>query len=208
VTNEKFGPETARRWSEDAYADPVAYLEHRADLIRSLGPPLVAGDRVLDLACGDGGLADYLLPHGLAYIGVDASPAMVAAARGRLAGRAEIVEEAIGDFRTDAAVAATTLFRSLYYVGDRATFFRRAAEFTEKKLVFDLSPRRYRVDTIRAELLAAGFARIWLRPFFVPQTLALPRLARRALVAAERTGAPARLLLRFRFTYVCAAART
>jgi SAM-dependent methyltransferase len=208
VTREKFGPNAAWGWTEYAYADPAAYLEHRAELIRLLGPPLAAGDRVLDLACGDGGLAEHLLPHGLSYVGVDASPAMVAAARARLAGRAEILEGTIRDFRPDAAVAATTIFRSLHYVEDRPAFFRRVRDFTDKKLVFDLSPRRYRLETIRAELLAAGFERIRLRPFFVPQTRALPRLAQRALVAAELSGPPARLLLRFRFTYVCAAAPT
>ena len=41
-----------------------------------------------------------------------------------------------------------------------------------------------------------------MRPFFVPQTVALPRPLGRALVAAERAGPLARLALRFRFTYV------
>ena len=37
-----------------------AYLAHRAELVLALGPQLAPGDTVLDLACGDGGLADYL----------------------------------------------------------------------------------------------------------------------------------------------------
>jgi hypothetical protein len=42
----------------------------------------------------------------------------------------------------------------------------------------------------------------------VPQTRALPRLALDALRAAERTMPLARLLLRRRFSYVCAAWRS
>jgi ubiquinone/menaquinone biosynthesis C-methylase UbiE len=47
-------------WSERAYADSRTYLAARAELVRTLGPPLVRGDVVLDLACGDGGLAAFL----------------------------------------------------------------------------------------------------------------------------------------------------
>jgi SAM-dependent methyltransferase len=207
VSTAKFGPESAERWSEEAYADPVSYLRHRADLVRMVGPPLVPGDRVLDLACGDGGLAEFVLPHGLAYFGVDASPAMVEAARARLGDRAEIELGTVEEFRPAAPVAATTIFRALYYAPDRAAFFRRVAEFTEKKLVFDLNPRRYSVSDVRAELAAAGFARLELRPFFVPQTVALPYPALRVLLAAERLRPLAQVLLKLRFTYLCAASR-
>ena len=67
-------------WSDREYADPVPYLRHRAELIVSLGPRLEPGDRLVDLACGDGGLADFL--PGIEYVGVDADPKMVEEARG------------------------------------------------------------------------------------------------------------------------------
>src|SRR5439155_24630344 len=71
----------ADRLSDEAYADPAAYLAHRADLVVSLVPRLEPGETVLDLACGDGGLADFLpRPR---YVGVDASPEMVKAAARR-----------------------------------------------------------------------------------------------------------------------------
>src|SRR5207253_83808 len=35
----------ASHWTEEAYADAQAYLEHRADLVISLGVPLGPGDR-------------------------------------------------------------------------------------------------------------------------------------------------------------------
>jgi SAM-dependent methyltransferase len=191
----------AEGWSEGQYADPSGYLRHRADLVVSLGPWLVAGDRVVDLACGDAGLADFL--RGYDYIGVDASEEMVDAARARGA-RVELAD--LNDFRPDEPVAATTCFRAIYYARDRRAFLRHVAEYTEKKLVFDLNPRQYRLEDVRRDLAAAGFDRLELRPFLVPQTVALPTPLRRAAIALERTPL-AQLLLRFRFTYCCAAFR-
>ena len=72
--------DTAAGWSVEQYADSAAYLRHRAELVVSLGPRLEPGDRVLDLACGDGGLAEHL--DGFEYLGVDANPAMVAVSHG------------------------------------------------------------------------------------------------------------------------------
>jgi hypothetical protein len=73
--------------------------------------------------------------------------------------------------------------------------------------VFDLNPRQYRVEDVRTDLLAAGFDRFELRPFFSSQRFALPAFAESALHALERTPL-AKLLLRFRFSYVCAASRS
>jgi SAM-dependent methyltransferase len=186
---------SAEGWSEEQYADAHAYLTHRAELIRSLGPPLQPGDTVLDLACGDGGLADFLT--GLRYVGVDASEEMVAAgtARGRV-----LVHADLNDYEPPEPVQATTIFRAVYYARDRRALFIRTRSYTQRKLVFDLNPRQYRLEDVRADLQAAGFTRLDTRPFFVPQTRAVP-----LLTALERSGALARLLLRYRFTLLCAA---
>jgi SAM-dependent methyltransferase len=188
-------------WTETAYADPHAYLAHRAALIRSLGPSLGPGDTLLDLACGDGGLADHL--PGIRYRGVDSSPEMVESARAR--GR-EVTLADLNDYEPAEPVAATSCFRAIYYASDRRELFRRIAGYTEKKLVFDLNPRQYRVDHVRADLRSAGFDRLDLRPFFSPQRFSLPAFATAAFHALERTPL-APLLLRFRFSYVCAASR-
>jgi SAM-dependent methyltransferase len=195
----------AERWSEEQYADPVAYLAHRADLVRTVGPELHAGDSVVDLACGDGGMADFLLPHGLVYLGVDASEEMVEAARRRLGDRARIVLDDLNDYEPPAPVAATTCFRAIYYARDRREFLCKVAGYTERKLVFDLNPRRYDVEELRADLRAAGFDVLELRPFFVPQNHALPGPLVTFLRLAERSGPLARLALTRRFSYVCAA---
>ena len=203
TTTEKYDPQ-AERWTETAYADAARYLRHRAGLVVSLGPPLVAGETVLDLACGDGGFGEPLRAYGLRYVGVDASQPMVEAARRRLGGDVQLAD--LNEFRPAAAVAATTVFRAIYYAHDRASFFRHVAEYTERKLVFDLNPRQYDLDDVRNDLRAAGFGRLELRPFLVPQRVALPGPVASALEAVERTPL-ARLALRFRFTYVCAASR-
>jgi SAM-dependent methyltransferase len=195
---DKYG-EGAERWTESAYADASAYLAHRAELVVSLGPRLQPGDSVLDLACGDGALGDFLPQQ--RYLGVDASPQMVEAAR--RAGR-EVVHADLNDYEPTERVAATTIFRAIYYARDRRAFLRRVAGYTDKKLVFDLNPRQYRLEDVRADLRAAGFDRLALRPFFAPQTRRLPRAA---VVALERSGPLALLVLRFRFTYLCAAFR-
>lgn len=197
----------AEEWTERAYADASAYLAHRAGLVVSLGPRLEPGDEVLDLACGDGGLGDALLERGLRYRGVDSTPEMAAQARLRLGDRARVDVGDLNDYAPPAPVAATTVFRAIYYTHDRRAFFRHVAGYTQKKLVFDLNPRQYRVDDVLADLRAAGLARVELRPFFVPQTVALPRPLVALAKALERTGPLARLALRVRFTYLVAASR-
>jgi SAM-dependent methyltransferase len=203
VTTEKYDPQ-AERWTETAYADADAYLAHRAELVVSLGPRLAPGDVVLDLACGDGGLGGHLLGLGVDYRGVDASEPMVEAARRRLGDRVDVGD--LNTYEPAAPVAATTVFRAIYYADDREAFFRRVAGFTTTKLVFDLNPRQFPLETVRAELRRAGWDGLALRPFLFPQRHSPPRVLRPLLVAAERTPL-ARLALRWRFTYLVAAFR-
>jgi SAM-dependent methyltransferase len=201
MTGEKYGAK-AERWSENAYADAETYLAHRGELILSVGPPLQIGDSLLDLACGDGGLADYL-PE-IRYLGVDASEEMVEAARRR---GHDVVLGDLNDYEPPQPVAATTCFRAIYYAADRAGFFGRVAGYTEGKFVFDLNPRQYRVADVCADLRAAGFDGVTLWPFFSPQHRSLPRPATRALHALEHAGPLARLVLALRFSYLCVAFR-
>lgn len=191
----------AERWSEQAYADPNTYLAERATVVLTLGPALMPGDTIVDLACGDGGLADFLPEQ--RYLGVDGNAEMVAA--GARHGR-ELVEADMNDFHPPEPVDATTMFRALYYARDRRALFAQIAGYTTKKLVFDFNPREFRVEDVHADLRTAGFAEIETRPFFVPQTRALPRPVLAALRLLERTPV-AGLLLRARFTIVCAASR-
>jgi trans-aconitate methyltransferase len=207
VTKEEQYARQAADWSERQYADAAAYLAHRADLVVSLGSRLEPGDEVLDLACGDGGLGALLLEMGLRYRGVDSTPEMVAAAERRLGGGAVLETGDLNAYVPPRPVAATTVFRAIYYADDRRAFFRHVAAFTEKKLVFDLNPRQYLVAEVTDELRAAGFAHVELRPFLVPQTVSLPRALVATARALERSGPLARLALRVRFTFLVAALR-
>jgi methyltransferase family protein len=197
----------AQRWTEGEYADARAYLDHRAQLVVELGPKLEPGDAVCDLACGDAGLGEHLLARGLEYVGVDSSEAMVEEARRRLDGRAEVVHGDLNEYAPARPVAAVTCFRAIYYARDRRAFFERAAAFAERKVVFDLNPRQYALADVLADLRAAGLGRVELRPFFVPQRVALPPVLAGLFRAAERSGPLARLALRIRFTYLVAASR-
>ena len=186
----------AEAWTRRAYADSDRYLARRAALVRNLGPELRPGDTVLDLACGDGGLAAFLPEQ--RYVGVDAHPEMVAA--GRAQGR-EIVEADMNEYAPPVTVEATTIFRAVYYASDRRELLQRIAGYTTRKLVFDLNPRQYRLEDVRADLESAGFDRLAVRPFFTPQTRApVP-----GLQLLERSGPLARIILRVRFTLICAA---
>jgi SAM-dependent methyltransferase len=190
--------DAAEAWSDEQYADARAYLSHRGELVRTLGPPPGLGAVVLDLACGDGALAEFLPQQ--RYVGVDASAEMVAA--GRRHGR-ELIEADLNDYTPPERVQVTTIFRAIYYARDRRALLARIAGYTEQKLVFDLNPRQYRLGDIRNDLLAAGFDRLDVRPFFVPQTHGISFLK-----WLERSGPLARLVLRYRFTLICAAWRS
>jgi SAM-dependent methyltransferase len=197
----KYAPKAAG-WTEREYADADAYLAHRAEVICTLGPELEPGDAVLDLACGDAVLAEHLPEQ--VYLGVDSTPEMVDAARAR---GHDAVQGDLNDYEPPQPVAAALCFRAIYYARDRRAFFERVERYTTKKLVFDLNPRQYKLEDVRADLEAAGFDQLALRPFFVPQTAALPSPVCRLAVALERSGPIARLALRVRFTYLCAAFR-
>jgi hypothetical protein len=132
---------------------------------------------------------------------------MVESARMRLGERAPIELGDLNDYAPESPVAASTVFRAIYYARDRRTFFRHVRSYTEKKLVFDLNPRQYHVDDVVGDLRGAGFGSIHMRPFFVPQTVSLPGPALTAAKALERSGPLARLALRARFTYLVSASR-
>ena len=69
-------------WDPEAYAQAGAFVHGLAGgVVEWLNPR--AGERILDLGCGDGQLTLRLAGSGAMVTGADASPEMVAAARGR-----------------------------------------------------------------------------------------------------------------------------
>jgi SAM-dependent methyltransferase len=73
---------SGQSWDPDLYG-------RKARFVAELGLPLVellaprAGERILDLGCGDGALTEKLVALGCTVVAVDASAAQVAAARAR-----------------------------------------------------------------------------------------------------------------------------
>ena len=190
----------AERYSVHDYANAERYYARRAELVAR---DLAAGSSVLDIACGDGGLGRALLDLGFDYHGVDASTGMVEVARRALGNR---VVAGSFDYEPPVAVDATTIFRSLYLISDRRAFLERVRGYTKRKLVFDFDPRAYRTRDVRTDLRAAGWNRIELRPFLVPQRASLPVPVQAALYALEPLPG-ARLITRVRFPLFVTARR-
>jgi SAM-dependent methyltransferase len=69
-------------WDPNSYAHNAAFVpELGAGVLQLLAPQ--KGERVLDLGCGDGALTVDLVHAGCKVVGVDASPALIEAARAR-----------------------------------------------------------------------------------------------------------------------------
>jgi trans-aconitate methyltransferase len=196
----------AEGFSEREYAAPEVYSAGRARVFAELGPSLERGASVLDLGCGDGIMAAPLLAYGYRYTGVDASTRMVEVARRRHPDL-EFVIARSQDYEPPEQVDATLCLRAFYYAEDRVAFFRRVLGYTRVKFVFDIRQPEYRLDVVVRDLRTAGFTKIELRPYFVPQRHSLPRPAVAALEALERTG-PLAMLLSRRFGVVFCSAST
>ncbi|MGA2832703.1 MAG: methyltransferase domain-containing protein [Terracidiphilus sp.] len=69
-------------WDPKNYAQNAAFVPGMADEILEWLDP-VAGERILDLGCGDGQLTARIAATGAGVVGVDASAEMLAAARSR-----------------------------------------------------------------------------------------------------------------------------
>ena len=67
-------------WDANKYQEHAAYVPELGTPVLDLLAP-IAGERILDLGCGDGTLTMRLMQSGVSVVGVDSSPEMVAAAR-------------------------------------------------------------------------------------------------------------------------------
>ena len=71
-----------QHWSARRYAETAHFVpELGAPVLELLAP--CAGERILDLGCGDGVLTEKIVAAGASVVAVDAAPDMVATARAR-----------------------------------------------------------------------------------------------------------------------------
>ena len=192
-------------FAEHEYADPVGYSSRRAHVIEGLGPRLEEGDTAVDLCCADGIMAAPLSAFGLVYTGVDATSEMVSAAQKRNPGLAFVTAK-MEDFEPREPVDLTICLRSFYLAEDRVAFFERVRGYTRKKFVFDFRPVVFPAEGVIGDLQAAGFSRIDLRPFFLPQRRALPGTALPLLSMLEHSGPLGRALTKRVGCMFCSAA--
>jgi trans-aconitate methyltransferase len=73
---------SSQDWKADRYAEHAHFVPALGQPVLDLLKP-VAGERILDLGCGDGVLTEKIAAAGASVVGVDAAPDMVAAARKR-----------------------------------------------------------------------------------------------------------------------------
>ncbi|HZM52685.1 MAG TPA: methyltransferase domain-containing protein, partial [Vicinamibacteria bacterium] len=71
---------TQQKWDPRTYAQNARFVSDLGTGVVELLDPL-AGERILDLGCGDGALTTVLIESGAEVVGVDGSPDMIAAAR-------------------------------------------------------------------------------------------------------------------------------
>lgn len=69
-------------WDSQRYLDRHHFIIERGQALVDLLDPQ-AGERILDLGCGTGDIARHIAERGARVVGIDASPDMIAAARGR-----------------------------------------------------------------------------------------------------------------------------
>lgn len=105
------GPAT--RWDPSLYATHASFVPALGAAVLDLLAPR-AGERVLDLGCGDGVLTQKLIAAGCSVVGVDADPAMMAAAQ------AKGIDARLGDARAldfDGEYDAVFTNAALHWVG-------------------------------------------------------------------------------------------
>ena len=176
---------------------PRAYLAHRAELDRRRsGRALDAGRRRCSISpAGTAGSERRCSRGASAYRGVDSTPEMVEEARRRLGEPRRVDLGDLNDYVPPEPVAATTrVSRDLLRARPPRVLRARRRVHREEARLRPQPPPVPRSTTSSTDLRAAGFGRVELRPFFVPQTVSLPRPAPRGRpgARAQRPARPAR----------------
>lgn len=195
----------AWQFSEKSYVNVEEFMKHRLELILRWGCPLQPGDRVLELACGDGYLGCLLAKHGFRYTGLDIAPGMIEAARQRAQAQRVRAEFVVMDMNypiIDDEFELIISFRTFFtYAQEPVKVLRWMRAHTLKKIIVDWNhlcalPLHEAVQLVRD----AGFVRVEIRPFLVPMKRRIPRVIQRLLYALETVPPLGLLLTRSKFS--------
>lgn len=194
-------------FSEKSYVNLEELMNHRLDLVLRWGCPLLPGDRVLELGCGDGYLGCLLAKRGIRYWGVDIAPRMIEAARQRAQTQGVRAEFLIMDMnhptideQFDAIISFFTFFM---YARQPLEVLRWMRAHVLRKVVVDwnhLCPLSLHeaVQIVRE----AGFVRVEFRPFLVPMKRKIPKVVQYLLYVLETVPSLGILLTRRKFSVV------
>lgn len=195
---------TAKDFSIKEYANLSFYMQHRFEIAITWGSKLVRGDRVLELGCGDGYLAELFVRYGLLYVGVDIAQAMVNETLHRLRQHGldgEVRVADVNDLALDEPYDAVVSFRTFFpYVKDPLNVLRKLRPFVRKKLIIDLNPRNeLSIGEALFLLKEAGFRHVDWRPFLIPQSKKLPEWCLKVFTACEMVPIVRSFPLRWKF---------
>lgn len=191
--------ERTRVWADGyesgkEYVDPAVYFGRRLALFEGWGPPNQPGDHVLQIGCGDGYFAELLLDRGYRVTACDhAQPLLDKTARRcesafqagtlglQLLDINQLPLPVQGPFDQTFAIMRSFFH---YSKSPRQTL-KELAGMTRKKLLVDLDPREYTVESAKADLLDSGFRPVSVRAFLTPQKRRLNPLLQKALDWSE-----------------------
>jgi trans-aconitate methyltransferase len=107
-------PRSEHRWNAEGYGRHARFVADLAtDLIELVAPR--AGERILDLGCGDGAFSGMVAASGADVVGLDSSPELVSAARARGL-RAEVGDGR--DLRYERVFDAVVSNAALHWMGE------------------------------------------------------------------------------------------
>jgi trans-aconitate methyltransferase len=103
------------KWDAHSYDRDFAFVAaYGVELLDWLKP--LPGETVVDLGCGTGDLAARIIDAGATVIGIDADPAMIAAARERLGADVDLRVGDAHDFSVDSPVDAVVSNAALHWM--------------------------------------------------------------------------------------------
>jgi len=198
----------AQGFTESSYANPAEMMRRRAEVILSWGKFLQAGDSVLELGCGDGSLAHWLVREGLRYTGTDLASGMIEAARAnatayQVSARFFQMDmnspEGIEDF--DCIFGFCRTFFT--YCESPQSTLKKLKPHVYQKIILDWNHySRVSLGDALALVRESGFRNVTYRPFLVPLKHRLPPLIQNALYLLEKVPVLGLLPTRWKFSVV------